>query len=265
METELNARSVGPFARIFEEDPDLLRGVRQREAVWLARHVTVSVRSVLPGPWVPRSRGKRPLILMVLNGFMMSRLTVAGRTGAGLVGPGDVVLLEDASGLASVPQEVAWKALTPMRVAILDEEFLREIARWPEVSGSMMARFLARTQSLALQIAVAQLRTARARILVYLWHLTDRWGRDEDEKVAPVALSHADLAKMVCLGRQATTTALNELLEDGSLERQPDVRLALRGPPPSESEDVELNPVASAYSPLELCRPSSLQSRRAAG
>lgn len=99
LDTALQPRSVRPFARIFEEDPELLRGVRQKEAVWLARHVTVSVRSVLPGPWVPHSRGKRPLILLVLSGFMMSGQTGAGRTGAGLVGPGDVVLLEDASGL----------------------------------------------------------------------------------------------------------------------------------------------------------------------
>src|SRR3954447_26303191 len=106
--------------RLFEVDPDLLCRVSAADAKALEREAIAPVVRVGRGPWCPvrGTGGEGAPIYFVLDGYLLFSVTCAGKRGAEIFGPGDVV---DAAGRHDVTSPIrlarSWVALTPVRLA----------------------------------------------------------------------------------------------------------------------------------------------------
>ena len=61
-----------------------------------------------------------------------------------------------------------------MRLAIIDEEVQSMLLRFPSVLRELVSRVEQRANTLALQLALAQMPRLEARMLALPWHLADR-------------------------------------------------------------------------------------------
>src|SRR4051794_30014848 len=114
------------IVRVFEVDPDLLDGVQPEAACRLRRQVAVDLLVVTTGMSLPLlGLMEEAYGLLVLDGMLLRRVTLAGRSSVELVGPGDVLRpWQDGGGLATLPAETSWRALQQSPVAGLDPGLL---------------------------------------------------------------------------------------------------------------------------------------------
>ena len=207
------------LVRVLEVDS----GLRQVVAAERLRRLVVVDAMRLPAG-VPLSFGlMRADVfgLLVIDGFLCRLARVGERTGVELLGPGDVLRpWQDESPLASQPCDVSWQVVDPARVAVLDAEFLGLVARSPEVVAELMSRLVWRCHALAERLAIARIPRLDERLLALLWHLADRWGHVDGDRVAiPMRLRHGLLADLACAQRPPVTSALNRLAAGGRIER----------------------------------------------
>jgi CRP-like cAMP-binding protein len=178
--------------------------------------------------------------LIVVDGLMEREVHVAGRTAAELLGPGDVLRPWDMADVdaACVPVEAEWTVLEPARVAVLDSRATAIAVRCPRLASVLMSRTLQRARSLAVLLAIAQIRRLDARILTLLWHLADRFGRVRMDGVAlPIPLKHATMAKLLAATRPSVSSALAALAAADRLERLEGGGWLLKGDPPAAPAD----------------------------
>ena len=73
---------------------------------------------------------------------------------------------------------------------------------------------------LSFRLAVLELKHVHLRVLLLLWHLSDRWGRVRRDGVhLELPLTHELIARMVGAHRTSVTVALRKLTGDGRLKR----------------------------------------------
>lgn len=189
------------------------------------------IAPVAPIGWA-RRRGRwgpaRPLGhvgLLLVEGMMLREVRLFDTSSAETLGEGDVIQPWHAEGdyELPVPVEVCWAVLAPCEVAILNPQFLRRAAHWPEVLGRLAERLAGRARALALHDAVTNLKHVETRLLVQFWHLAERWGRVGPESIAVhVPLTHEMLAKLIGATRPTVTTGLGRLAARGLLVRGAD-------------------------------------------
>lgn len=188
-----------------------------------ARRIATGAATIDPGSWTPAdvSGPDGGFGLLILDGLLMREVVVAGRDAAKLLGPGELVMPRaEAEEIAAVPSEVRWTTLERVRVALLDAEFAAAMAPWPGVAVELARRALARTQAFAFHDAILAHVRVDERLLMLLWHLAQRFGRvHADGTHLPLALTHQTLAKLVGAARPSVTTALNELMDRGLVQR----------------------------------------------
>ena len=173
--------------------------------------------------------------MIVIDGLLEREVHVAGRSAAEVLGPGDVLRPWDVvdRAAACVPVDSAWTVLEPARIAVLDERASAVAAGHPRLASVLIGRVLNRARSLAVLLAIAQIRRLDLRILTLLWHLADRFGRVRPEGVAvEVPLKHATIAKLLAATRPSVSSALAELTDQGQIERLPGGGWLLKGAPP---------------------------------
>jgi CRP/FNR family transcriptional regulator, cyclic AMP receptor protein len=241
---------ITELVRLLDADPELGRRLDDDHRPAARRHLVAEVVSLAAGASVydavPRSDATDLLGLLVLEGLLVRRVSIVGENGVELLGAGDVVRpWQVDADLASLPTDAAWTVTEPTRLAILDEEVQRMLLRFPPVLRELVARVEQRANTLALQLALAQMPRLEARTIALLWHLADRFGRVAPTGVVlPIRLSHATLAELVYARRPSVTTALKRLSERGLLTRHGDGRTTLHGEPPSGSARGPLPPAA---------------------
>jgi CRP/FNR family cyclic AMP-dependent transcriptional regulator len=209
---------------VFEEAPELLRGLGPRAAAQLAP-LRVPLMVVERGPWAPprlREGPGRHFGLLVLDGLVLRRVTLDGRTGAELLGNGDLlqpwVLQPPYDTLAVEP---GWEVLEQARLAVLDDRFAARVAPTPEVAAALVGRAIERARMLAFQHVASHIPGLESRLLALFWALADRWGRVTPEGVLiPIRLTHATLAELVGASRPSVSTALAQLGRQDLLRRQ---------------------------------------------
>ena len=160
--------------------------------------------------------------LLVVDGLLLREVRLLGTSSAELLGHGDILRPWDIDGELDlpVPAEICWTALKPVTVAVLDSDFLRQAASWPDVVSALAGRAIIRAKSMALNDAITNLKLVEVRLLVLFWHLADRWGRVGVETIAvPLPLTHETLAKLVGAARPSVTTALGALSDRQLLYR----------------------------------------------
>ena len=224
---------------VLREDPELAELIEpERRAQAVEALVAREVR--LPGgQWhgrpIPIDGG---IGLLVLDGVLLHRVGIDGRFGAELVGEGDVLRsLDGEGGNATLPLAVEWLILEPARVAVLDERFVRQLARYPEIAGRLFGRSVLRSRQLAVNMAIVHQARVDVRLHLLFWHLAGRWGRvRSDGIVVPLRLTHSVLADLVAARRPTVTSALSELSRQGLIRAVGDGWL-LSGEPPGIGEE----------------------------
>jgi CRP-like cAMP-binding protein len=162
--------------------------------------------------------------LLALSGVLCRRVVQSERHGAELIGPGDLMRPWDRIGeWSTIPTASNWTVIEPVRLAVLDADFARRAAPFPELGVALVRRALMRSRYLAILIAIVGQRRVETRLTMLFWHLADRFGQMHGEWVkVPVPLTHSLLGELVAARRPSVTTALSRLDERGVLCRERD-------------------------------------------
>jgi CRP/FNR family transcriptional regulator, cyclic AMP receptor protein len=232
------------MCRVLEEDSDLADAIAPDER-WGAIEHCVAALSVLPrGSWSGEQEGMTPdgIGLLVLSGLLIRRVNVEGGFGAELLGQGDLLRPWQGAGTeSSLSRIIGWRVLEPARLAVLDRDAATRFARYPELTGRLVARALERARNLATTTAIVHHTRVEIRLHMLFWHLADRWGRVRpDGVIVPLRLTHSMLADLVSARRPSVSTGLAELARRG-LVRRDGTGWRLGGEPPGEL--LELQPV----------------------
>ncbi len=185
--------------------------------------------------------------LLVLDGLLIRRVGIDQGFGAELLGEGDLLRpWQGADEPPTLPQTTGWQVLQPTRMAVLDEPFARRMARYPQLTGQLVGRALARSRNLAVNMAIVHQSRVDVRLHMLFWHLAARWGRvRNDGVIVPLKLTHNVLSDLTAARRPTVTSALTELAKR-ELVRVVDGGWLLCGKPPGEL--LELAPVPTALS-----------------
>lgn len=142
---------------------------------------------------------------------------------------------------------VQWHVLAPVRLAVLDGTFARQLANWPHVMAALLERVVRRVQRMSIHQALLQLSPVETRLLVLFWHLGERWGHVTPDGISVrLRISHEVLGQLVGCRRASVTTALRHIDESGLIVRRTDGTWLLRGAPPGELVEIQWQQRAAA-------------------
>ena len=235
------ARVTGQsIVAVLAEDPDLAATLDDLHRANAQRECMASALTVGPGAWSGEavSENLRDGIgLLVLEGLLIRRVGERERSGAELLGAGDLLRpWEHDQSAASIPRDTNWTILAPTRLAVLDRRFAVRAARYPEVGGLLVGRALRRSRYLAANMALVHQPRVDVRLHMLFWHLADRWGTVHRDAVhLRLPLTHAVLSELVAARRPTVSTALAELSQRGVVERVSTNLWCLYGGPPGRS------------------------------
>jgi CRP-like cAMP-binding protein len=218
--------------------PQILDDLEGEQALAAKRHLVAELVEIEPGTWKPPPEVRREpghLGLLVLDGLLTRDVVLEGTLATELVGRGDIIRPSDHDGQdAPVPFDIVWQVLEPARMAVLDRQFTQAAMKWPEAMEVLFRGAVHRAQSLAIGLAVSNMRRVDQRLLSLMWYLADRWGRVTPEGVkVPLRLTHQTLGRLVGAQRPSVSTALGQLAEDNRLTRAPDGTWVLHGEAPA--------------------------------
>ena len=251
------------IASLLELDPDLGQLLEGERLAAAREGLQVSTRSFPTGVWdTARMGGASPdhLGLLLIEGVIAREVLVSDIVSTELLGPGDILRPWTLDrGAPLLAHTIRWTVLSRARVGLLDRRFAVESARYPEIGAAIVDRLNERALRLAITQAISQLNRVDRRLLAFLWHLAERWGRMTPEGIAlPMTLSHRMLGQLVGARRPTVSTALSMLSKQDQLHRRDDGTWLLTGEPvdmprPRGERVVPIRrhllPVASAFSP----------------
>jgi CRP/FNR family cyclic AMP-dependent transcriptional regulator len=232
----------GATVSVLDHDPELGDGIARERLSAAARDARATTLVLARGLWeqpVWPGSVRAGLGLLVLDGLLVRRVNIDGRFSGELLGRGDVLRpWQEDDAFASVSCSSGWRVLEPARVALMDLDFVRRVAPYPEINGQLLARALRRARQLAINIAIIHQPKVETRLHMLLWHLADRWGIVRAGGVyLPTRLTHAVLSELVAAQRPTVSVALGTLQRSG-LVTPNDEGWTLHGEPPGESHEV---------------------------
>jgi CRP/FNR family cyclic AMP-dependent transcriptional regulator len=220
----LTGNRMSDLVALLDADPELGRDLAPDQFDAAAREMMATTLEIPRGRWDPTptwAESHPELGLLILEGVLLSEVTVGSRTSLEVLGPGDVVRPWPADRHA--PQlEVALRLTAPegARFAMLDHHVIAQAQRWPTVLGQIAQRAMGRTSSATLRLLIQQVVRIDERLLLALWGLAERFGKVTPEGVlVPVPLNHTMLAALVGAHRPSVSHALSDLTQRGALER----------------------------------------------
>ena len=228
-----------PPVRLVDEDPDLFAALPPRGLLDARARAIAPVVRLERGPWSADvghvSDQDSCLGLLVLDGLLIHSVVVVHEPRSEIVGPGDVLRpWQQLTEVTSVPFAAHWQVVHTARLAILDTRFLAFAARWPKLISAIVQRTVRRSHWLSLQLAITDLRRVDDRLMLFFWHLADRWGRmGPDGVTVPLPVTHDVLAQLVCAQRPTVTSALKRLSDRGQIRRLSDKTWLLAPEPPT--------------------------------
>lgn len=220
---------------LLDADPDLGQRLSSRQFSWARERLMVPVRTLAAGSWHPAERefDVDGLGLLVIDGVLRRRVTLAGRARSELLGPGDVLRPwrdEDEHGCVATACD--WVVVEPTVVALLDADLTAKLAAWPSLLAEVVARAALRSHRLTQGMAIANVSGVAVRLQLLFWHLADRWGRVESAGVVlALRLSQEIIGELVAATRTRVNKALGELEREGALRRHPAGWLLRERPP----------------------------------
>jgi len=229
--------SVTDLISIVDADPDLGDLLDPAECERARREALTRVRHLSVGSWDVTGAVEPDVHhrgFMIISGLLSREVNVLERTCVELLGVGDVLRpwQWDEEG-SHVHAEVGWNVLEPTDLAVLDHGLVARMNPWPALGLELFARGTRRAHTMAISLAIAHHPRVDDRLILTLWHLAERWGRVRPEGiVVPLPLSHQRLAHLVGAHRPSVTTAIGELVRNGSLSRGEHGGWILHGAPP---------------------------------
>ena len=227
------ARRAQPLGEVVEvidvlpELHDLLSGDRLEAA---RRGLRARALVIRRGRWAAIADAELVeggLGFLVLDGALMRCVTAAHRTSGELLGPGDLVRPGYDIG-DDPPFGLYWRAISDVRLAVLDARFARTACFVPETAPALMASLARRTDAVARQLVIVQSQAVEARILATLRYLAERWGvMTVDGLVLPSFLSHGTLSLLLGARRPSVTSAMVRLSARSEVVRRADGRWLL--------------------------------------
>ena len=219
---------------VLDADPDLAARLSPAALRAAREHAVAPVFTVRLGEFDPRSWGVSAdghLGFLVLSGLLTRSVTVLGRTSIELLGAEDLLRpWEEGAEEASVPRGVSWRVLQPAQIAVLDQRFVRRVARWPEIGAALLDRLFRRVQRLSFHVAILENPRVDVRLVLLFWQLADRWGHVGPEGVTlRLRLTHEALGRLVRAQRPSVTVNLMRLTERGLIQRDEPGCWVLRG------------------------------------
>ena len=211
----------GRAARLLELDPDLGRGLCDADHATATQRLVAGIYDLAPGPWTIPGPATEPGAygLLVVEGLVGLRTSIADRATLELVGPGD--LLQPWVQLGAevvVPAEAGWRVIEHSKLLLLDRAFAEAATDWPEIAAALMYRLVLRNRRLCYQLAVNTSPRIEERLVYALWALAARWGRvTEQGTVINLRLTHEQLAELIAAQRPSVSTALGKLREQGRI------------------------------------------------
>jgi CRP-like cAMP-binding protein len=229
------------MVRVFEDDRELLSEVPYEDRAEACSRAIAPLLVLGGGRWdAPASAVEdypTCLGLLVLDGLLLHSVTVGREPRSELVGTGDVIRpWEQEDDAASVPFASCWEAIHPARLAVLESRFAALLPRWPRLLPALIGRATRRSRWLALQLALGEQRRVDDRLMLFFWHMADRWGRVRPDGVlVPLPVTHDVLAQLIGVQRPTVTSALGRLSDRGLVHRQADKSWLLPRRPPAAS------------------------------
>lgn len=235
--------SAPVLVRVLDEDADLGASLGPERLAAARLQAIAPLIAIGSGEWEPPSTpgsSGQDLGLLLLKGVLRRDLELAGRTFSELRGPDDLLRpWDDVAEVGSVRGRITWCALEPTRLAWLDGDFAEAIAPWPEIGATLIERATRRARLLSFRLAIGELEHVHLRVLLLLWHLSDRWGRVGADGVRlDLRLSHELIGRMVGAHRTSVTLAVQRLSGEGRIARREDGGWLLLGEPPADVSDV---------------------------
>lgn len=221
---------------VLAADPELagrLHGSRGAHAERLS--VAIALRREA-GRWQAKedaAYGRDGLGLLVVEGPLVRRVGLGDRFGAELLSVGDLLQPSEHDGEeATLPFEATWRVLAPLRLAVLDLEWMTRMAPFPEVMAGLARRLMRRSRRLATMLAIAQHHRLEDRLRLMFWELADRYGRVGPDGVRlELDLTHELISHLVGAHRPSVSTALSRLERRGYVVRRGRGWLLLGSPP----------------------------------
>src|SRR3954447_17114904 len=241
--------------------PELVARVPEEQRALARERLLAPLQRLPPGAWKPRVESGAGIGLLIVDGLLMGHVLLGDTVATEIVGRGDILRPAEHDGTgAPVPFDVDWRVMQPTTFAVLDRPFGNELARWPDVVEALVSAAVRRSQSLALHLAMCHLRRVHTRLLVFMWHMADRWGTVGTDGVhVPLNLSHRALGQLVGAQRPSVTTALHQLGAEGLVSRVADRTWLLHGDPPetlARLRDAPADTKAHIGEPKRVSRPA---------
>jgi hypothetical protein len=224
--------------RLLEAAPELGQGLTDQDLL-AARESLVPISYPLPSDeWTPQaiSGVERALGLLILDGFVLRRVSAGHGTGLGieLLGPHDLLRpwQQDSASFA----DSAFDVIETSHVAVLDEPMTALMCQWPPLVANVVALALTRSRSLALQAAIMNTTGIEVRVHALLWALAEKWGTVSSDGVTfKLQLPQRVLAQIIGCRRPTVSTAIQSLREKGLIDATQDGRWVLLDQPPEPS------------------------------
>jgi len=211
---------------LLDVDPKLACEIPAHQLPSARRRARTRIEVLEGGAWQPQAEyGVRTnwLGLLVLEGFVARTTTFGHERVLEVLGPGDLIRPwdDDAEPLANIT--TSWQALVPVRLALLDDDFARRVAPWPQLTAELLGRASSRARWLAGRLAISQNTHADLRILHLFARLASRWGTSRRNGMhLPLPLTHAQVGQLVGIRRPSATVALGALRRQGMVTPLPD-------------------------------------------
>lgn len=245
-------RSSPLYVYVLDVDAGLAQELDIRSRVAARQLATAKVVQFPVGacelaPWFEVAR-KGPGLLM-LDGLVVFETCTGDRVAAELVGAGDLLQASHLITDDLLERTCRWRALWPVRVAVLDDDFADRVRPFPQVSRGLPRRACSRAAELDVLRAISSQPRLEVRLVLLLWHLSARWGRVEPGGIRLcLPLTHRLLGQLVAAERPSISHALKRLAGAGLVTGHAD-DLRLHGTLGDQLEALVGTPVALVEHP----------------
>jgi CRP/FNR family transcriptional regulator, cyclic AMP receptor protein len=208
--------------KLLTEDRELGVDLDPRRLAAATEHARVAVMALARGEW---SQEGWPMIvrhgagLLLLDGLLLRYVEVEGRSGAELLGHGDLLRPWQEDADMSVRDRSGWRVLSRARIAVLDIAFMERIAAYPEIQGRLVERSTSRARHLAFALAIVNQPLIERRLRMMLWHIAERWGTVRANGVLIPKVTHEVLGELIAARRPTVSSALRRLERQDEIVR----------------------------------------------
>jgi CRP/FNR family cyclic AMP-dependent transcriptional regulator len=161
---------------------------------------------------------------VVVDGVVLKRTTLAGRSALELLGPGDVLARPLTATHQLKSRGVSrYLAYGQVSLAAIDAHFRQAARRWPGIADLLHECLGEQTHRTSVHVAMLHQPRVEARVIALFSDLSERFGHVRTDGIRiDLPLTHEIIGGLVGSRRPTVTLALQTLASEGVLERLAD-------------------------------------------